>query len=288
MLRRGMKRERLTVTDHDRDVAGLVYVYPVVSRRAGGVSVGINLNPNDACNWRCVYCQVPNLVRGAAPPIDVDRLEAELRELLGQVRAPAWLAAHVEEPHRRLVDVAFSGNGEPTTSHQLDEIVARVLAVLDDEGLGGLGKVLITNGSMMHRPEVLAAVARLGRAGGEVWLKLDSATAAGRRAYNDAASSPAQARAGLRACAARCRTRLQTCVVALDGQPPSEAEQAAYLAFLAEELAAGTPIVDVLLYGMARPSQQPAAPRLSRLPEAWLEGYAAQIRGVGLPVVVRA
>ena len=62
---------RLTVTDHDRDVAGLTYVYPVVSRRAGGVSVGINLNPNNACNWRCVYCQVPDLVRGAAPVIDV-------------------------------------------------------------------------------------------------------------------------------------------------------------------------------------------------------------------------
>lgn len=288
MLRRGMKRERLTVTDHDRDVAGLLHVYPVVSRRAGGVSVGINLNPNDACNWRCVYCQVPNLVRGAAPPIDVDRLAAELRELLGQVRAPAWLAAHVEEPYRRLVDVAFSGNGEPTTSRKLDEIVARVLAVLESEGLGGLGKVLITNGSMMHRPEVLAAVERLGRAGGEVWLKLDSATAEGRRAINDAASSPEQARAGLRACAARCRTRIQTCVVAIDGQPPSATEQAAYLAFLAEELAAGTPLADVLLYGMARPSLQPGAERLSRLPEAWLEAYAERIRGVGLPVVVRA
>ena len=53
----------LKVTDHDRNAAGLRYVYPVVSRRAGGVSVGINLNPNNACNWRCVYCQVPRLVR---------------------------------------------------------------------------------------------------------------------------------------------------------------------------------------------------------------------------------
>ena len=56
---------RLTSKVHDRDVAGLTYVYPVVSRRAGGVSVGINLSPNNACNWRCVYCQVPNLQRGA-------------------------------------------------------------------------------------------------------------------------------------------------------------------------------------------------------------------------------
>lgn len=279
---------RLTVTDHDREAAGLRYVYPVVSRRAGGVSVGINLNPNNACNWRCAYCQVPGLVRGAAPPIDVDRLAAELRGFLGEARQPAWMEAHVDAPYRRLVDVAFSGNGEPTTSRRLDEIVARVLAVLDGEGLGHLAKVLITNGSMMHRAEVQRAVRRLGEAGGEVWLKLDSATAEGRRTINDAASSPEQARAGLRTCARLCRTRIQTCVVAIDGAPPSEVEQAAYLALLSEELAAGTPIVDVLLYGMARPSQQPGAERLSALSEAWLEAFAARIRSLGLPVVVRA
>lgn len=279
---------RLTVTDHDRASAGLLHVYPVVSRRAGGVSVGINLNPNDACNWRCVYCQVPGLVRGSAPTIDVDRLESELRGFLAEARRPEWLEGHVEAGYRRLVDIGFSGNGEPTTSHQLDEIVARVLVVLADEGLGDLNKVLITNGSMMHRPAVQQAVRRLGEAGGEVWYKLDSATAEGRRALNDAASSPEAARAGLRTCASLCRTRLQTCVVAIDGQPPSEAEQAAYLAFVAQELAAGTPIADVLLYGMARPSQQPGAARLSPLPAAWLDAYAERIRRVGLPVVVRA
>ncbi|MDX9945398.1 MAG: radical SAM protein, partial [Azonexus sp.] len=38
----------LRTDDHSRDSAGLRYVYPVISRRAGGVSVGINLNPNNA------------------------------------------------------------------------------------------------------------------------------------------------------------------------------------------------------------------------------------------------
>lgn len=286
MLRGAMTR--LTVTDHDRGAAGLTYVYPVVSRRAGGVSVGINLNPNDACNWRCVYCQVPGLQRGSAPPIDVDRLEAELRGFLGRARRQEWLERHVEAPYRRLVDVAFSGNGEPTTSSQLDEIVARVLAVLHDEGLDAMNKVLITNGSQLHRPAVQPAVARLGRAGGEAWFKLDSATAEGRKAINDAASSPERARENLRSCAGLCRTRIQTCVIAIDGEPPSEHEQAAYLELLGQEVAAGTPIVDVLLYGMARPSMQPGAERLSRLPQAWLDQFAARIRGVGLPVIVRA
>ena len=76
---------RLTVTDHDRDAQGLTYVYAVISRRAGGVSVGINLNPNNACNWRCVYCQVPDLQRGVGPPIDLDQLEQELGGLLDDI-----------------------------------------------------------------------------------------------------------------------------------------------------------------------------------------------------------
>ncbi|MEM9461736.1 MAG: radical SAM protein [Myxococcota bacterium] len=285
MLRVGMTR--LTVTNHDRDAAGLTYVYPVVSRRAGGVSIGINLNPNNACNWRCVYCQVPELVRGAAPVIDEARLVTELRGFLGQAQGVKWLARNVEEPYRRIVDVAFSGNGEPTTSPQLGSIVEQVLALLADEGLAGLNKVLITNGSLMHKPAVLEAVERLGRAQGEVWFKIDSATAAGRKRINDAASSPEAARENLRRCAAVCRTWIQTCVVAIDGAPPSESEQEAYLRLLAEEVAAGVPIAGVLLYGMARPSMQPGAERLSSLPASWVEAYGDKISATGLPVRVR-
>ncbi|HOI53169.1 MAG TPA: radical SAM protein, partial [Azonexus sp.] len=72
----------LRTDDHRRDSAGLRYVYPVISRRAGGVSVGINLNPNNACNWACVYCQVEGLTRGGPPPLELDRLEAELAGFL--------------------------------------------------------------------------------------------------------------------------------------------------------------------------------------------------------------
>jgi len=75
----------LTIADHRRDIAGLTYVYPVVSRRAGGVSVGINLNVNNACNWACVYCQVEGLTRGGPPPVDVALLSEELDGFLARV-----------------------------------------------------------------------------------------------------------------------------------------------------------------------------------------------------------
>src|SRR5215831_15021835 len=117
---------RLTEKDHDRDSAGLEYVYPVVSRRAGGVSVGINLNPNNACNWRCIYCQVPDLVFGSAPEIDVARLEGELDAFLGRALAPGWMEENVPAGSRELRDVAISGNGEPTSSRQFAEVVAAI------------------------------------------------------------------------------------------------------------------------------------------------------------------
>ena len=98
---------KLTVRDHDRDAAQMTYVYPVVSRRAGGVSVGINLNPNNACNWRCIYCQVPDLQRGAAPEIDLKLLDAELMALLTDILHGDFMQAKL---YRRTCDQTAIGD----------------------------------------------------------------------------------------------------------------------------------------------------------------------------------
>src|SRR5512147_826880 len=102
----------------------MTYVYPVVSRRAGGVSIGINLNPNNACNWRCIYCQVPDLKRGGPPPLDLAQLEDELRRLLEDIVHGGFMAQRVPEDLRVLADVAFSGNGEPTSAPEFPQAVA--------------------------------------------------------------------------------------------------------------------------------------------------------------------
>jgi wyosine [tRNA(Phe)-imidazoG37] synthetase (radical SAM superfamily) len=93
---------RLTTRVHDRDVAGLTYVYPVVSRRARGVSLGINLNTNNACNWRCVYCQVPGLTLGKAPEVDVELMARELEAMLRALLEGDYMERHVPENARRL------------------------------------------------------------------------------------------------------------------------------------------------------------------------------------------
>ena len=274
----------LEPTNHSRDSAGMTYVYPVVSRRAGGVSIGINLNPNNACNWRCIYCQVPDLRRGSAPAIDLALLERELRQMLHDVVLGDFMQQRVAEGARHLEDIAFSGNGEPTSAREFPQAIAVVEHAMRDFGL--LGKIklrLITNGSQLDKPEVLQAVAHLSRCGGEVWFKVDAGTKAGMARINDVQLNPQGVLERLQLCAQRCPTWVQTCVFALDGQPPSEDEITAWLELLAQ--AAG-PLAGVHLYGLARPSMQAEAPRLSRLPEAWMEHLANRARHLGLNVQV--
>lgn len=277
----------LTPINHDRDSADMTYVYPVVSRRAGGVSVGVNLNPNNACNWACVYCQVPELQRGAAPEIDLTRLEAELRAMLGDILTGDFMQTRVPEGARRLNDIALSGNGEPTSARafpQVVELIGRVMAEFDL--IGKIKLVLITNGSLIDRPRVRDGLKKMAALNGEVWFKFDSATAEGMRAINQTRISPDRQFERLAVSAQLCPTWLQTCVFAKDGAAPSAVETEAYLAAIEHIRSRRIPVQGVLLYGLARPSMQPQAGRLAALPVEWLEGFAEQIRARGLPVKV--
>jgi wyosine [tRNA(Phe)-imidazoG37] synthetase (radical SAM superfamily) len=277
----------LTPRNHDRDSAEMTYVYPVVSRRAAGVSVGVNLNPNSACNWACVYCQVPGLTRGSAPDIDLNQLEAELRAMLTRIVHGDFMQTRVPEDARRLNDIALSGNGEPTSARlfpQVVELIGRVMA--DFDLVGRIKLVLITNGSLVDRPRVQTGLEEMATLNGEVWFKFDSATASGMRSINQTRISPDKQFDRLVIAARLCPTWLQTCVFALDGTAPSEIEQSAYLAAVARMRQHAIPVQGVLLYGLARPSMQPQADRLSPLPAEWLNNFAEKIRAAGLPVKV--
>ena len=275
----------LTIVDHRRDSAGLLYVYPVISRRAGGVSIGINLNTNNACNWACLYCQVENLTRGGPPPIDLDRLESELKGFLEDALHGDFMQRQVPPEARHLMDIAFSGNGEPTSAPEFAEAVERVITVLDSFELRGkLLLRLITNGSLLQRPEVQRSIKRLGEVGGEVWFKIDRAEAADVAAVNGVPLPAEKIAHHLRLCAALATTWVQTCWFALDGLAPSASAREAYCTLLqplAKQLAG------IHLYGLARPSLQPAAPRLGQLAPADLTAFADEVHEkTGIRVIV--
>ena len=283
----------LTVSDHNRDVSGMKYIYPVVSRRAGGVSIGINLNVNNACNWRCVYCQVPNLTRGTPPPIELEVLEQELRTFLAYVVHGDFMQRYVAVSDRHLQDIAFSGNGEPTSAKEFPQVLQLVDQVLRDFGL--LGDVLavnqaqqikvrlITNGSLMDKMPILNSMRQLANSNGEVWFKVDAGTKEAIARINDVNLDPQKHIARLKRCAAVCPTFIQTCMFGLDGRAPDESHLAAYLALI-EQVKLN--IQGVHLYGLARPSFQAEADRLSRLPTEWLEAVAQRIREHGIVVHV--
>lgn len=280
----------LHVRDHDRDSARLRYIYPVVSRRAEGVSIGVNLNPNNACNWRCVYCQVPELRRGSAPVIDRIRLESELRTFLDDALTSGFYDRYgVDSGYRRIQDIAISGNGEPTSAEDFDSIVELIGKVMRDYRLlGRLNLVLISNGSLIHRPRVQQGLRRLQSLGGEVWFKVDSATDQGLRRINHAGISAGRVRKNLKTSAALCRTWVQTCVFNEHGEPWSKVEREAYFDLIGRVCELENHFKGVLVYGLARPSHQPERVYLSAVNAEWLQEFVTDLRRWPIEIRVSA
>lgn len=261
-----------------------MYVYPVVSRRAGGVSVGINLNPNNACNWRCIYCQVPELRRGGAPQINLSRLATELDQLLDDILLGDLMCRAVPSFDRKLVDIAFSGNGEPTSAAEFPSAVEIAVEALQRRGLLSAIKLrLITNGSLINRRSTRAGLTAIDAAGGEVWFKVDTVDRKKALATNGIRLSVEAMERNLTVCYRHCATWVQTCLFSLDGQLPSLAELDKLANFLAPHR---EHIQGVFLYGLARRSAQEEAARLTRVPATWLEAAAVLMRELGLTVKV--
>ena len=278
----------LSTKDHSRDKAGLTYIYPVLSRRSGGLSIGINLNTNNACNWRCIYCQVPDLIRGSAPSVDIEKLASELRHFLADViHGNFFDREEVQDEHRIIKDIAISGNGEPTTAVEFDQVINLIELILKEYALLGKVKcVLITNGSMVGRNHVKNGLRKLAKLNGEVWFKIDSATPQGIATINQVKGSNISALKRLKVAAELCPTKIQTCLFSYKNKEPDDVEINAYLQLLRATLTRDIPITGVLLYGVERESMQTEASAIKKLPESYLQSIASQIEALSIDVKV--
>ena len=277
----------LTTTNHNRDSAGLKYVYPVLSRRAGGLSIGINFNTNNACNWRCIYCQVPGLSKGTAPDLDLAVLEDELRFFLNDVQQGGFYERFQMEAQNRIIkDIAISGNGEPTSVKNFALAIKLIGDIATGLEVFPVSRfVLISNGSLIHQPKVQDGLRSFNSYGGEVWFKFDSATKSGRLLFNQTAQSVKHSLENLRISSELCVTKLQTCLFDYAGQGLSDREQRAYLEVL-KIIQDTTRVRDIMLYTLARPSLQPEASQLTALPFDVLNAFAENIRELGFNVSV--
>ncbi|MBI5379981.1 MAG: radical SAM protein [Nitrospirae bacterium] len=272
---------------HPRTYAGNRYVYPVLSRRARGISVGVNLNPDKVCNFECVYCQVDRHSEPEVRTVHLDRVEEELSAVLEEIRSGLLFErrpfAGVPEPLRRLNDIAFSGDGEPTAASEFPTAVRRVVGVKEALGLRGVKVLVLTNGSTLDRPAVREALALLDGHEGEVWAKLDAGTEAHYREISRSRIPFGKILENLCLGARERPLVIQSCFFRWKGEAPPASERAAYVERLKEILETGGRLRLIQVYTLARPpAEQEAQPLLTEE----LEAIAAVMRPLGVPVKV--
>ena len=273
---------------HPREFRDHRYVYAVLSRRARGVSIGINLNPDKSCNFGCIYCQVDRRIPGGSREIDENILLEELRVLLdvgasGELARLAQVDALPAEL-ARVADVAFSGDGEPTTYKRLAALVRESAALIDESGLA-LPITLITNATLFHKPWVREALDELAACGGRTWAKLDAGSESYYRLVDETKVPFARVLENIREEAVRRPLTIQSLFLRLDGEGPARAEIEAYAGRLAHVVHEGGRLAGVQVTTVAR---RPPRDDVSALPAFALEEIASVVRGAipGVPVEV--
>ena len=264
---------------HERRWKDNHFVYAVVSRRSRGVSIGINLNPDKTCNFNCIYCQVDRRRPASIRTVDLVRLEKEL-DLI--IRAEKNDSLYEEAPfsvlasnERGIRDIAFSGDGEPTTYSRLKDAVRIAADARRRFDLDSTRLILLTNATCLHTPSVCAALAVLDHNNGEIWAKLD----AGREKYFRMVNRPTVSLDRIRENilnAARVRPIvIQSLWFRMNGNPPSTGEIEAYGNCLKGIIAAGGRIKALQIYTTVR---NPAEAVVSPLSNDERDGIASIIR----------
>lgn len=270
---------------HERRFANNRFVYPVISRRSRGLSIGVNLNPDKVCNFACIYCQVDRTVAGDTRFVELDRLVAELDETLALAASGRLFETDkfrsVPQELRRLNDIAFSGDGEPTTHRNFDEIIAACAEVKRRHGLNDVKMVLITNASRFHRPHVQCGLEILDRNQGEIWAKLDAGTEEYFRLVDRSPVPLARVLENIAQAACVRPLVIQSLWMRIRGKPPPDEEIHAFCRRLCDITASGGRLSLIQVYTIAR---QPAESYVAPLSDDEVDRIAAAvIRETGLP-----
>ena len=245
---------RETAFDRPRDWLGNRFVYAVISSRARGLSLGVNVNPDKKCNFECSYCEVDRRTPTREHKLDVEVLAAELRKTIAFIQSDklAELPSFHSLPSEllRLRQVALSGDGEPTLATNFVEAVQAVVRV---RALGGFFKlVLYTNGTGLDQPNVQRGLELLTKSD-EVWIKLDGGT----QGFIDKVNRPdvplEKILSNILAIGRLRPVVIQSLFPSIHGEEPPFEEIREYAQRLKELKAGGAQISLVQIYSAARP-----------------------------------
>jgi wyosine [tRNA(Phe)-imidazoG37] synthetase (radical SAM superfamily) len=251
------RRDAGTAFGAPRDFLGNRFVYAVVSPRARGLSIGVNLNPDQQCNFDCHYCEVDRLAPRRAGSLDVDAMAEELMRTLALVQTGqlASLPGFSGLPRDlvQLRQVNLSGDGEPTLCPQFLEAVQAVLHVRARCALPFFKTVLLTNATGLDLPAVSEGIRHL-TARDEIWAKLDAGTQAWMERINQPTVLLNQVLANIRSLARQRPVVIQSLFPAIHGQEPPDLEIREYAQRLKELKEAGAQISLVQIYSATRPT----------------------------------
>jgi wyosine [tRNA(Phe)-imidazoG37] synthetase (radical SAM superfamily) len=248
---------RETAFDRPRDFLGNRFVYAVISSRAGGLALGVNMNPDKRCNFDCAYCEVDRRVPAHEPRLDVDVMAQELHKTILFIRS-GRLAAHpayhmLPAELLQLRQVALSGDGEPTLA---TNFITALQAVVRLRALGDFFKiVLITNGTGLDHPPVLRGLEYLTHSD-EIWIKLDGGTQAFLEKVNRPGVPLEKILENILLVGRQRPLVIQSLFAAIHGEEPPLEEIREFALRLKELKAAGAQISLVQIYSAARPGSQ--------------------------------
>src|SRR5581483_1945190 len=272
-------------TQHSRSWRDNRFVYPVISRRSKGLSIGVNLNPDKICNFDCIYCCVDRTTPPTIRDVDLELLRDELSHMLelfksGELfRQPPFeeTPSHL----RRLNDIAFSGDGEPTSYPQFQEACQLSASLLQQASLNDTKLVVITNATLFHQPRVQRALEFLDHHNGEIWAKLDAGTELYYRLV-ERTSIPLKRVLENILLAGKVRPIvIQSLFMNVSAQPPSAEEIDEYVKRLSELRDGGCQIKLVQVYTIARGT---AETYVTPLPKSRVDSIAEKVRAASLNV----
>lgn len=254
------------VKDHNRQFTDFIYVYPVISRRSRGLSIGVNLNPDKICNFDCIYCEVDRKIPGRAARVDLVQLRQELAAMIHLAKSGALgrLPKFAEAPYLTGVirDIAFSGDGEPTMIHQFAACVQTVVDVKQAAGLTDTKIVLITDAAGLDKADVQRGLRLMDDHQGEIWGKLDAGTESYFRQVNRTTIRFDRILHNLLATARLRPIIIQSLFLRVHGSAMPATELEAYCQRLQELVAQGAQIKEVHAYTVARPTPETFATKL--------------------------
>lgn len=175
----------------------------------GGRGVGGHQPQSQQCLQLALLRVLPGArsVRGKAPEIDIAQLEDELRGFLGDLVHGDWMARFVPEGLRVIRDIAFSGNGEPTSASVFPSggpgaaLAGRVRPVAH-RGAVATDHQRQSDGAGACRRACACWVRRAE----EVWFKVDGGTAEAIERINGVRLEPESVARNLVRCAQLCPT----------------------------------------------------------------------------------